>query len=74
MPVCGTCSELSHSVDEALLSVNLILKQLQKAIEDRDPNRTAVLELELEAANACKDAAFAAWLEHRKGHDVSEVA
>ena len=68
---CDTCPELSNRLDETLLSVNAILKRLQNAVANRDLNRSGALELELERAMAVKDAAFQAWMQHRKSHDAA---
>jgi hypothetical protein len=73
MSDCNTCSELSNSADDALSSINAILKKIDKAIADRDPERVAALDLELDSAIAHKDAAVSAWLHHRKSHAAVTV-
>ena len=66
---CGTCSELSNSLDEALFSFYMTLKQLRKALGDRNQERVKALDLDLESAIARRDAAFLAWCDHRKNHE-----
>jgi len=70
MPDCGACLELSNRLDEALSTVNAILKRIEKALADIDPERVATLDRELDTAIARKNAAMTAWLHHRKSHEV----